>query len=521
MPRAKLDGVPASAKPRRATPARRRPQEVSLLGEGFAVGVSTAGFGVEGGYNGHGEPHNNWASWEHTGRAERSGVACDFWQHPEEVLDRAAAIGCNTFRLSVEWARLEPEPGHFDQAALERYAEILTLCAARGLQPMVTLHHFSHPWWLGEEFWLRPASPDTFLRHVERVLPVLAQHCRHWVTINEPNTVMVMGWMAGAHPPGRRMAVADAYCVLDNLLTAHVLAAGAILAVQPDAMVTCNTRSSSVYEHDRLLTDLLLLRSSGVGPGDVDRYVDERRTLHNAAHPPRHAGEMALRRSCALLCPYGNGDGVGGAALWTRVRHLSRRPAPRRVIDAVLSSPRTRPLGAIGIDWDDPEASHALRVPGRPVPGGSRDWSVGRAPWDIAPDSPGLRTWCRTESAFHPGLPLWVVENGMASRVEGERPLHRPDGWDRPRFLRQHLASVADAVAAGVPIRAYLHRSLVDSYEWGSYRPRRGLFGVDRSDPAGAIRWMDTDVQGDDSAGEFSRIVRGLVAGDRSVLGAP
>ncbi len=77
------------------------------------------------------------------------------------------------FRLSVEWARLEPHPGACDDA-LERYAEILALCVARGLEPMVTLHHFTHPWVVGEEFWSRPGSPDVFARHVARVVPALA-----------------------------------------------------------------------------------------------------------------------------------------------------------------------------------------------------------------------------------------------------------------------------------------------------------------------------------------------------------
>src|SRR5580704_17767687 len=136
-----------------------------LLGEGFLVGVATSGFQIEGGFNGPDEPHNNWAGWEAMGRIERSGLACDFWRHPEEFLDRAAALGCNTFRLSVEWARLEPHPGRYDDAALEHYAEILSMCVARGLAPMVTLHHFSNPVWQGEEFWLRPGSPDVFARH--------------------------------------------------------------------------------------------------------------------------------------------------------------------------------------------------------------------------------------------------------------------------------------------------------------------------------------------------------------------
>jgi len=104
--------------------------ERSLLGEGFLIGVATSGYQVEGGYNGDGQPHNNWAAWEGAGKAARSGLACDFWRHPEEALDRAAAIGCNAFRLSVEWARLEPRPGVSDDAALERYAAILAMCVA-------------------------------------------------------------------------------------------------------------------------------------------------------------------------------------------------------------------------------------------------------------------------------------------------------------------------------------------------------------------------------------------------------
>jgi beta-glucosidase/6-phospho-beta-glucosidase/beta-galactosidase len=492
---------------------------VSLLGEGFAAGVATSGYQVEGGYNGPGEPHNNWSGWEGTGRVERSGLACDFWRHPEEALDRAAAIGCNAFRLSVEWARLEPRPGAFDDAAVERYAEILALCAARGMAPMVTLHHFTHPWWLGEEFWLRPGSPDVFARHVARIVPALAPHCRHWMTVNEPNIVMLMGWIQGACPPGRHMAVSDAFCVLDNLLTAHVLAADAVTAVQPAAEVTINTSSSSIYELDRMLLDLLGLRDTGVDPSDVDRYVDERRAVHDAAFPPRHAGEAAVRRYFAALSPYGAEHEPGRGRAWSRLRALTRRPAPRRVVGAVHASSRARTLDAVGFDWYDPVASHAMRVPGRRTAGG-RDWSAGRALWDVQASPAGLRSWCATEAALRPGLPLWVVENGMATRVRDGRALPREDGMERPRYVREHLGAVADAVAAGIPVRAYLHWSLVDNYEWGTYEPRFGLYGLDRRDPS-AVRWMDTDAQGHDAAGEFARVLAGLRAGDRSVVDRP
>jgi len=519
--RAKLCLVPDEAKKTEARPRRGRGKDASLLGEGFLIGVASSGFQIEGGYNGDGEPQNNWASWERTGRAERSGVACDFWRHPEEALDRAAAIGCNAFRLSVEWTRLEPEPDQFDESAWERYLEILTMCADRKLEPVISLHHFTHPYWLGDEFWLRPGSPDRFLRFVERVVPGLAPHCRRWVTINEPNIVMLMGWIEGACPPGRKMAVADAYCVLDNLLTAHILAADAIVAVQPGAEVTLNTSSSSIYEHDRLLTDLVLFRSSGVPASDVDRYVDERRALHDAALPPQNAGELMIRRFFASVSPYGTDRGAGGGPLWARLRHTTRRPAPRRVIEAALASPQERPLGAVGFDYYDPIASHAIRRPGKRRPGGKRDWSSGTPMWHVPPSPPGLSDWCRTEAALHPGLPLWVVENGMATQVTAAGHIRREDGWDRPRYIREHLGAVVAARQGGAPVTAYLHWSLMDNYEWGSYEPRLGIFGIDRSAPDGSIRWLDTDAAGDDAAGAFGRVVRGLLAGDASVLEGP
>ena len=98
-----------------------------------------------------------------------------------------------------------------------------------------------------------------------------------------------------------------------------------------------------------------------------------------------------------------------------------------------------------------------------------------------------------------------------------QRPiLRRLDGWDRPRYLRANVAAVVDAVDAGVPVEGYWHWSLVDNYEWGSYEPRFGLFGIDRER---GNRWRATDAMGRDSAGTYRSIITGLRAGDRTVLG--
>ena len=403
--------------------------------------MATSGYRVEGGFNGEGQPHNNWSDWEVNGRAARSGAASDFWRRPAEMLDRAVALGATCFNLSVEWARLEPSPGELDAAALDGYAGILSECRARGLEPVVTLHHFTHPWWQGEEFWLRPGSPDVFAHHVARVVPALAGLCRHWVTIHEPDVVASAGWITGAHPPGRRLAVSDAWCVLDNLLTAHVLAADVVREAQPDAEIMLRTRASSIYEVDRLLVDLVRLGDTGIDAAEVDRYVDERRAVHDAAFPPRHVAEAALRRFSAAVAPYGTVHEPGRGRAWARLRSVARRRVPRRVVSAAEQARRGHTLHSVGVDWHDPVASHALGLPGCRMSGGGRDWSFRRTPEDVASDPAGLRAWCATEAALRPGLGLWVLDE-----VAADAP-----GCSMPDEL-------AEAVAAGVPVRGYLVR---------------------------------------------------------------
>lgn len=480
----------------------------ALLPAGFLVGVATSGFQVEGGFNGPGEPANNWVHWERSGLVEASGPACRFWDEPEPALDRAAALGANAFRLSVEWPRVEPAEGRRDEAAVARYAEILRLCGQRGLEPVVTLHHFTHPAWLGEEFWLMPGSPERFAEHVQLTVPHLAPHCRHWVTVNEPNILALTGWVDGSCPPGRRGALSDGWAVIDNLLVAHVLAYEAVHEAQPEATVTLNTSSSSLYDLDRLLSDLLLGRSAGIGADELDAWLDERRALHDLACLPPNLLELSLRRLFAVSSPFGSAQpgGRGG-----RLRAALRRPMPRRIVEAVYASRHERTLDAVGLDWYDPMASRALRLPGRASVGG-RWWRPTRPLWEVAADPAGLTRWCADEQRRAPGLPSWIVENGMATR--GSHP--RADGWDRPTYLRAHVRAVVDALEAGVEVGAYLHWSLVDNYEWGSYEPRFGVFGVDRS--GASPRWLDTDATGADAAGAFRRLVDGLRTGDRSVL---
>jgi beta-glucosidase/6-phospho-beta-glucosidase/beta-galactosidase len=481
----------------------RAPAAGGLVPPGFLLGVATAGYQVEGGFNGAGLPANNWLAWEQVGRVEPSGEAVGFWDQPEVALDRAADLGCDSFRLGVEWARVVPDCGGVDRNALDRYRAIVEACTDRGLTPLVTLHHFTHPQWLGEDLWLRPDAAARFASYARLVVSALAGSVRHWVTLNEVNVMALMTYVLGAFPPGRTAGFGDAALALDNLLSAHVFAYDTIHAERPDSVVTTNNASVSLYEYDRLLVDLLLARSHGVDRRDLDDWLAGRRRRHYDLLPTPGVGEHLLRRASARLAPY--------AAPGARPR------SPRRVLDALEASPHDRTLDVLGIDWYDPMAARHFRLPGHRTAGG-RNPTPARELWDDVPDPGGLTRWLGIQHGLAPGLPLWVVENGLCSRVADGRSFDRLDGWDRPRYLRENLAAVVAAVESGVPVEGYWHWSLVDNYEWGTYEPRFGIHGVDRSRGPGGGTWQETDAMGRDAAGAYRRLIAGLRSGDRSVL---
>ena len=324
------------------------------------------------------------------------------------------------------------------------------------------------------------------------------------MTINEINVLAMGSWLLGMFPPGRMGAVEDMQMAVDCLLTAHVGAYEVIHASRPDAIVTTNNSCVSIYECDRLLTDLLLCRSFGIDRSEVDDWLDERRARHDSLLPAGTSRERLARRFSAWRSVYG---------------HSARRPGafPRRVLDAVYDSPHERTLDVLGLDFYQPTAGEHFRMPGHRTAGG-RNRLPTRALWDDRPDPDALRRWLGIQHSLTPDLPIWVVENGMCNRLRNGRSLPRLDGWDRPRYLRCHVAAVMAAIDEGVPVTGYWHWSLVDNYEWGTYEPRFGLYGVDRHRGCHGTEWMDTDAMGVDSAGAYRAIIDGLRRGDRSVL---
>jgi beta-glucosidase len=180
--------------------------------DNFYWGAATASYQVEGGIE-----NNDWAKAENEGRVPVCGTACDHYNRYEEDFDIAQSLGHNAHRLSVEWARIEPEEGKFDEEAVEHYRKVLLALRARGIKPFITLWHFTQPLWFSERGGFeRNDSPELFARYTAYVVSRLSDLCNDFSTMNEPNVFGSNGWLRGSWPPFKRFSLTDLISITNS-----------------------------------------------------------------------------------------------------------------------------------------------------------------------------------------------------------------------------------------------------------------------------------------------------------------
>lgn len=186
----------------------------------FLWGAATSSYQVEGDNS-----NSDWWEWEkRVGLKDVSGQACRHYQLYREDFDLAKTLFHNAHRLSIEWSRIEPSDNTFSEEQLGHYIEVIAALRERGIEPIVTLHHFTNPVWFTKiGGWQNPKSPEYFLRYVERVIGALGSQVRYWVTINEPMVYVYHSYILGDWPPQEKSFI-KAKAVRDNLARAHVQA---------------------------------------------------------------------------------------------------------------------------------------------------------------------------------------------------------------------------------------------------------------------------------------------------------
>jgi beta-glucosidase len=171
--------------------------------QGFYWGAATASYQVEGGIE-----NCDWAKAAREGKVPTAGRSSDHYNRYEEDFNIAKRLGHNAHRFSIEWARIEPEEGKFDEKEIEHYRNVLRALHSRGMTPFITLWHFTLPLWFSESGGFeRKDSPEIFARYCKFVVERLGDLCGHFVTINEPEIYTSLGWIRGAWPPFKRFSL--------------------------------------------------------------------------------------------------------------------------------------------------------------------------------------------------------------------------------------------------------------------------------------------------------------------------
>ncbi len=445
--------------------------------DGFAWGVATASYQIEGAVAEDGRGPSIWDTFTHTPGTVSDGsvgdVACDHYHRYAEDLDLLSSLNATHYRFSVAWSRVQPDgSGSLNRAGLDFYSRLVDGLLDRGIVPWLTLYHWDLPQaledaggWPGRDTALR------FADYAAATYQHLGDRVRHWTTLNEPWCSAFLGYGNGVHAPGRQDPVAA-------LRASHHLLLGHGLAVQR-------------------------LRDAGLGG---DQQVGLTLNLWPVAAVTDQPDDLDAARQV---------DGISNRWFLDPVLAGSY---PRDVIDDLApitdhsylrdGDERTiaQPLDFLGINYYLPTFVRRRRTEdGPPGDGRGGAWigatDVESVPqgfprtdmgWEVEPD--GLRRLLLRLRDDYPAPPLYVTENGIALRDVVE-----PDGTvldpARIAYLDGHLRSCRQAIDAGVDLRGYFVWTLTDNFEWAyGFSKKFGLVHLDpetqRRIPKSSARWF-------------------------------
>jgi len=412
--------------------------------EDFTWGCATAAYQIEGAWNEDGKGASVWDEFSHRPGTIADGstgdTAADHYHRYDGDFAILSRLAVQAYRFSVSWPRVHPDgDGRLNEPGLDFYDRLLDALLERGITPFVTLFHWDLPWALEERGgWLNRRTAYAFDRYVRTVVTRLGDRVKHWITLNEPLTVIGAGHLAGRHAPGHRSAL-KAIHALHNLLVGHGLAVRTIRSIDADARVGIANAFSPV-------------------------------------HPLRATDERVAKRMSAVV----NGlfmdpvlKGRYPAAVSWAIRLLNRR-IRRGDMDLIRA-----PLDFIGVNHYSRYIARRTLLPFigfqfmKPVYEGVLFTDMD---WEVYPDGfHDILTWINAE---YDNPPIYITENGAAytdRRVEDE--VHDAD---RIAYLKEYLFHLHRAMQDGCDVRGYFVWSFLDNFEWEYGLSKRfGLVHVD------------------------------------------
>ncbi len=199
----------------------------------FLWGVATSSYQIEGNNS-----NSDWWEWEQKGKTkDKSGIACDYWNRYKEDHQLLQELGVNSFRLSLEWSRIEPEEGKFSDEAIQHYREVLQDLKNRNIRTQVTFWWWTSPIWFQKKYGFhKKSSIPIFTRYIEKSVMELGNLIDCFQVINEPMVPLGQGYLMGLFPPGKRNPFSF-WKALRNIAKAYVESYKIIHFIKPNALV--------------------------------------------------------------------------------------------------------------------------------------------------------------------------------------------------------------------------------------------------------------------------------------------
>lgn len=403
----------------------------------FMIGAATAAHQVEGN-----NTHSDYWAQErlpHTSFAEPSGIACDHYNRYEEDIRLLADAGLNAYRFSVEWARIEPEEGKFDENEIEHYRKVIACCRENGVEPIVTLMHFTSPVWLIRKGgWEAESTVEDFRRYAAYVAEKLGSELKYVCTINEANMGLQLAAIAKrfrlmAEQAAKKAKSAEGSVqvgmnfekMMENMKYAAMENAEVFGTPQPQVFVSSRTPEG----------DALVLRAHRAAKEAIKAIYPEIKvgitlSLHDLQALPggEKFAEDAWEEEFRHYLPYLQDDDFLGVQNYTRTQYGPQGQLP---------APEGAELTQMDYEFYPEALEHVIR----------------RVREDFRGD-------------------LIVTENGVAVS----------DDSRRVEFIRRALRGVENCISDGIPVKGYCYWSLMDNFEWQKgFSMTFGLIAVDRA----------------------------------------
>lgn len=369
---------------------------------------------------------------------EKAGIMCDGWNRYKEDIQLMKELGVNAHRFSVEWSKIEPQPGVYDEEALAHYEDVCKEMVANGIKPVITLYHYAEPKWFSKmDSFEKRENCTYFVNFCAKVYERLHPYTYMWLTFCSPETA-AQGWLSGGRPPFKKDMKLMVQ-VLHNILETHV----------------------DIYQKFKSLPNGT---QSRIGIHKTVFQLDPWIFGDPIAHLKSYMGDKLINESVYHFFKTGQ----------FKV-YVPFKVNYNKTNDYIKNGGKA--LDYMGMSYychNYMTATSMFREPNQDI-----EPHMAHPTYTVYGEGLYRAIKEMSERITQPlGIPIYVTENGIGL-TEQEDEVEPDQGNKRTLQGKRITYALARAIQDGHDVRGYMHWSLMDNYEWGTYEKRFGLYHVD------------------------------------------